>query len=215
MKSSAKKFERPMVQGWLHTPTATPRASMALFHGAGGNCEAPLMVAAAVAFCADGYLVFRGDLPFRQQRPKGSPSANSQRDRDGIRRAVEEVRALAKGVPFCLAGHSYGGRQCTMLAAEEPAIADVLLLFSYPLHPPGNEAKLRTEHFPSLRTPALFIHGTRDPFGTIEELEAALKLIPARKKLVSIKGGGHGLRLSYDDILAFSAEITRLAVEKT
>jgi predicted alpha/beta-hydrolase family hydrolase len=203
-----------MVQGWLHTPNGTPRASMALFHGAGGNCQAPLMVAVADAFCADGYLVFRGDLPFRQQRPKGSPSANSQRDRDGIRHAAEEVRAIAKGMPLCLAGHSYGGRQCTMLAAEEPAIGDVLLLFSYPLHPPGNEAKLRTEHFASLRIPALFIHGTRDPFGTIEELETALKLIPARKKLVAIKGGGHGLRLSQDEILAFSAEITRLVLEK-
>src|SRR5215471_9117162 len=91
VKSSAKKFERPMVQGWLHTPANMPHASMALFHGAGGNCQAPLLVAVAEAFCASGYVVFRGDLPFRQQRPKGSPSGNSQRDRDGIRRAAEEL----------------------------------------------------------------------------------------------------------------------------
>jgi predicted alpha/beta-hydrolase family hydrolase len=213
VKSSAKKFERPLVQGWLHTPGNTPSASMVLFHGAGGNCEAPLMVAVAEASCANGYLVFRGNLPFRQQRPKGSPSGNSQRDRDGIRRAVEEIRAIAPGVPLCLAGHSYGGRQSTMLAAEDPVIADVLLLFSYPLHPPGNTAKMRTEHFPSLRIPALFIHGTRDGFGSIEEMDAALKLIPARTKLVSIKGGGHGLRLTQDDILACLADAAQLTRE--
>ena len=150
------------------------------------------MVAVAEAFRKEGYLVFRGDLPFRQDRARGSPTRNSERDREGIRRAGVEIRKLAGGIPLCLAGHSYGGRQCTMLAAEDPSTADALLLLSYPLHAPGN-AKQRTEHFPNLRSPALFVHGTRDTFGTIEEMEAALKLIPARKKLIPIEGGKHGL----------------------
>jgi predicted alpha/beta-hydrolase family hydrolase len=170
---------------------------MALFHGAGSDCDSALMVATAEAFCGAGFVVLRGDLPFRQERRSGPPRGRSGRDRDGIRRAIDELRAelraIAPGLHLCLAGHSYGGRQATMLAAEDSAIADALLLLSYPLHPSGQREKSRTEHFPALRTPALFVHGTRDPFGTIEELEAALALIPARKKLVAVEKAGHGL----------------------
>ena len=100
---------------------------------------------------------------------------------------------LAPGVPLALAGHSYGGRQCSMVAAEDAGIADALLLLSYPLHPPGETRKPRTGHFPELRTPALFVHGTRDPFGSVTEMEAALKLIPAKTKLEVIEGAPHGV----------------------
>jgi uncharacterized protein len=80
-----------------------------------------------------------------------------------------------------------------MLAATEPGIADGLLLLSYPLHPPKRRDDLRTTHFPSLRTPALFVHGTRDGFGSIEEMTAALKLIPAPTNLTAVIGVGHEL----------------------
>ncbi len=80
-----------------------------------------------------------------------------------------------------------------MAAAEDPKLADALLLLSYPLHPPGKPEKLRTEHFPNLQTPAMFVHGTRDSFGTIEELTEAIKLIPARTELVAVDKAPHGL----------------------
>lgn len=176
---------------------------MALFHGAGSNANAALIVAVAEAFSKNGWLVFRGDLPYRQERASGPPRGNGSRDREGIRRAADELRNLAPGVPLCLAGHSYGGRQCSMVATEKvaaennatenPGVCDALLLLSYPLHPPGNPEKPRTEHFPQIRVPALFVHGTRDTFGSIQELEAALKLIPARTKLEVVQGAPHGV----------------------
>jgi predicted alpha/beta-hydrolase family hydrolase len=92
-----------------------------------------------------------------------------------------------------LGGHSYGGRQATMLCAEEPALADGLLLLSYPLHPPRKPEQKRTQHLPKLATDALFVHGTRDPFGSIAEMEEALRLIPARTQLVAMDGAGHEL----------------------
>jgi uncharacterized protein len=70
---------------------------------------------------------------------------------------------------------------------------EALLLLSYPLHPPKRPTELRTVHFPDLRTPALFVHGTRDGFGSIEEMTAALKLIPARTEMLLIEGAGHEL----------------------
>jgi predicted alpha/beta-hydrolase family hydrolase len=143
-------------------------------------------------------VTLRCDLPFRQQRPKGPPfPAQAARDREGLRRAVEALREIAglyKGDNrVFLGGHSYGGRQATMLAAEEPDVADALLLLSYPLHPPHKPQELRTGHFGSIQIPALFVHGTRDTFGSIEEMRAALTLIPARTDLAIVESAGHSL----------------------
>jgi len=80
-----------------------------------------------------------------------------------------------------------------MLCAEEPDLVAGLLLLSYPLHPPRKPEQQRTQHLPNLRTPTLFIHGTHDPFGSIIELEQALKMIPAKTKLLPIDGAGHDL----------------------
>jgi hypothetical protein len=80
-----------------------------------------------------------------------------------------------------------------MLCAAEPEIATALLLLSYPLHPPQRRTELRTGHFPNLNAPALFVHGMRDGFGSIDELAAAIQLIPARTELLPIAAAGHEL----------------------
>ena len=90
-------------------------------------------------------------------------------------------------------GHSYGGRQTAMAAAESPGLAESLLLLSYPLHPPRKPEQLRIQHLPNLRTPSLFVHGTRDPFGGIEEMKKALQLIPSENELMTVDGAGHDL----------------------
>ncbi len=166
---------------------------LVLTHGAGGNSEAPLLIAVAGAFTAAGYRVLRFDMAFRQRRRFGPPSpATAAQDRDSLRQAVAEMRQRVDG-PVVLGGHSYGGRQATMLAAEEPSVADALLLLSYPLHPPNKPDQLRIAHFPALRTPALFVHGTKDPFGTIAEIRAAIATIPAKTELLALDGLGHDL----------------------
>ncbi len=183
----------PHVRGFLHTPADANGNALVLAHGAGGNCDAKLLVAVAQAFGDAGFSVLRINLPFRQERPFGPPSpGGAARDREGLRRAVELIRKKPASHVF-LGGHSYGGRQSTMLAAENPGLVDGLILFSYPLHPPRKPEQLRTAHFPQLATPSLFVHGSRDPFGLLEELKPALELIPARHELLPIEGGGHDL----------------------
>src|SRR5580704_10024615 len=115
--ASGERFELPGIRGWLHQP-AKLKAAMLLSHGAGGDCQSPLMVAVATAFSEAGYCVLRWDLPFRQARPRGAPGGSGERDREGIRQAAQELRQLAKSVPLYLAGQSYGGRQSSMVAAE-------------------------------------------------------------------------------------------------
>jgi len=188
---------------------------LVLTHGAGANSKAPLLIAVDEAFRIAGYRVMRIDMAFRQRRPFGPPSpATAAQDRESLREAVARMRELVDG-PVVLGGHSYGGRQATLLvteelAAEAPDLADALLLLSYPLHPPDRPDKARTDHFPALRTPSLFVHGAKDPFGTVEEMRAALEMIPARKALFTLDGLGHDLGRGRFDLARLPLELARL-----
>ncbi len=183
----------PQICGFLHQPATPSGDGLVLTHGAGSNCRAPLLVALAEAFAGAGVIVLRCDLPFRQSRHNGPPGpGDAARDREGLKNAVVIVRKLVSGRVF-LGGHSYGGRQCTMLCADQPGLAEGLLLLSYPLHPPRKPDQLRVQHLPKLQTPALFVQGTRDPFGLPEEMESAVSLIPAKTRLLWIEGAGHDL----------------------
>jgi predicted alpha/beta-hydrolase family hydrolase len=183
----------PSVRGWLHTPDAPSDDALILTHGAGSDSTAPLLVALSETFSGHGYLVLRCDLPYRQERRTGPPfPGNAERDRAGLGNAVAALRKNVTGRIF-LGGHSYGGRQSTILCAAEPELVSGLLLLSYPLHPPRKREQLRIQHLPDLRTPSLFVHGTRDPFASPEELAKALELIPAKTELMTVEGVGHDL----------------------
>jgi predicted alpha/beta-hydrolase family hydrolase len=187
-------FDAQGVRGILHQPEHATGDAIALTHGAGSNFEAPLLVRLARTFADAGLLVLRYDLPFRQLRPKGPPFPNiAARDREGVAQTVAALRRLATGKIFA-GGHSYGGRQTAMAASERPAMADALLLLSYPLHPPAKPEQMRTGFFPDLRTPALFVHGSDDPFGSLPELSRALELIPASTELLPVERAGHDLK---------------------
>jgi uncharacterized protein len=181
-------------------------ALLILTHGAGSNRNAPLLVAVANAFSSRGVEVLRYDLPFRQQRPHGPPRpGDAARDREGLHAEVMKAREKNADQVW-LGGHSYGGRQASMLAAEVAGLADKLLLLSYPLHPPAKPAQLRTAHFAQWKTPALFVHGTKDPFGSVDELRTAISLIPARTSLLEITGAGHDLGRKHAEIAERIAE---------
>ncbi len=183
----------PAVRGFLHSPASPNGDALILTHGAGSNSTAPLLVVISETFAGHGYVVLRCDLPFRQERRSGPPfPGNAERDRAGLRNAVTVLRKNVTGRIF-LGGHSYGGRQATMLCAAEPELVSGLLLLSYPLHPPRKPEQLRIQHLPNLRTPSLFVHGTRDPFGSVEEMTNALQLILAKTELMKVEGAGHDL----------------------
>ncbi len=186
----------PPVRGFLHSPVNGNGDALILTHGAGSDRNAPLLVALSETFCGHGYTVLRCDLPFRQDRRFGPPfPGNAERDRAGLRNAVVLLRQSVSRRIF-LGGHSYGGRQATILCAAEQDLVAGLLLLSYPLHPPRKPEQYRTQHLPSLRTRSVFVHGTRDPFGSIAEMTKALALIPAHHELLEVEGAGHDLNLA-------------------
>jgi predicted alpha/beta-hydrolase family hydrolase len=179
------------VRGFLHA-SDDGEDGLVLTHGAGANCRSPLLVALADAFCEAGLTVLRYDLPFRQERPKGPPLRSAERDQQGVALAVEWLKGKVRGQVFA-GGHSYGGRQTSMIAAARPELASGLLLLSYPLHPPNRPTQMRTGHFPQLQTPALFVHGARDGFANEVELAETRKLIPAKTTVLTVEGTGHEL----------------------
>ena len=189
-----------MSENRLHVPDRANGWGLALTHGAGGNADVALLVAIADAFCGAGYTVLRFNLPFREKRSFGPPSpSGAAADREGIRAACARLRTLAPG-KLILGGHSYGGRQASMLLAEDPTVADALMLLSYPLHPPEKPQQLRTAHLPQLRTNCLFVHGTKDPFGSVAEMESALRMITGQTKLHVVDRAGHDLARGKFDI---------------
>jgi len=207
----------PHISGFLHVPETPNQDGLVLTHGAGGNAQASLLIALAEAFAAAGFTVLRCNLPYRQARPFGPPGpGDAARDRAGLKNAISKLRGMVAGRLF-LGGHSYGGRQSSMLCAEDPGLVSALLLLSYPLHPPRKPEQQRTQHLPDLRTPTLFVSGTRDPFGSIAEMERALKMIPAQTKLMVVEGTGHDLgfkgKTRNEELLgAVVAELQKLEV---
>ena len=211
--TAAEPFAAAGVRGYLHRAVGEVEVGLVLTHGAGGNCTMPLLVAAAHAFREAGYTVLRCDLPFRQRRPKGPPSpAGAAADRDGLRLAIAALRTLGPH-RIVVGGQSYGGRQATMLAADEPDLAAALLLFSYPLHPPGKPERLRVEHFPRLRTPCVFVSGAADPFGAPAELRGAIAAIPALTEMITVDRAGHDLKRGRFDLTPVVAAVSRAQAE--
>ena len=186
----------PGVRGVLHRAAVPSGDGLVLTHGAGSNREAPMLVALADALAGRGVSVLRCDLPFRQARATGPPSPrDGAADRAGLDHAVKALAARVTG-RVALGGHSYGGRQASMLAAADAGLVTALLLLSYPLHPPSRPMQMRTAHFPALRTPTMFVQGSKDLFGSREDLRAAITTIAATTTILELDGAGHALRLS-------------------
>ena len=174
-----------------------PDRAVVLTPGASAGREQPALVAIEKALAP--VPVERMDFPYRKAGRKSPDKAPVlvASVRDGAAELAERT-----GLPLdrlVLGGRSMGGRMCSMAVAEGlPALG--LTLISYPLHPPGKPEKSRTEHLPELDLPCLFVSGTKDAFGTVEELEAATASIPGPVTHVWLDGGDHGLRRRDDEV---------------
>jgi uncharacterized protein len=169
-------------------PTA---GAVLLFPGAGSGRETPALVAIDRALAP--LPVERADFPYRREGRKAPDRAPKL-----IACVRDEAAALAEraGVDpsaVVLGGRSMGGRMCSMAVAEGLPAAGLVLL-AYPVHPPGRPEKLRVEHLPDVRVPCLFVSGTRDPFGTPDELAAATAMVGGPVTTHLVEGGGHDLK---------------------
>ena len=170
---------------------------MLLFPGAGTNCNHPSLVHLEQALAP--LPVRRADFAYRRagrRAPDRAPVLLATVRSEALDLAAELRTTSAKLV---LGGRSMGGRMCSMIAAGGGDTGGALpvaglVLICYPLHPPGKPENLRVEHLPRLTMPCLFISGTRDAFGTPDELQQWTATIPGRVTHAWLEGKGHDLK---------------------
>lgn len=175
---------------YLVTGPPTAPHTFLFAHGAGGAMDSPFMNDVAEALGERGIRVVRFEFPYMAARREGKKRGGAP-DRQPVLLAAwrEAVAEHGGGEKVVIGGKSMGGRMASMIADE--AGVRGLLCFGYPFHPPGKPDQLRTAHLETLRTPALVIQGTRDPFGLPDEV-AGYNLSP-RIRVEWIEQGDHGL----------------------
>ena len=170
------------------------KTTVLLYPGAGTGCDHPGLVAIANRLGSRAR-VERSDFPYRREgrrAPDRAPKLMAS-----IRHDLT-VFSRRRG-PVVMGGRSMGGRMTTMVAADVDACGPVarlagLVLICYPLHPPATPENLRVEHLARIEVPCLFVSGTRDPFGSPDELERWTSTIPAPVEHHWIDGARHDLR---------------------
>jgi predicted alpha/beta-hydrolase family hydrolase len=169
----------------------TSAPTLVLAHGAGAGQNHPWMKRVAAAIAERGVSVVTFDFPYiaaGRSAPDKSPVLEA-----AFRSVWSEVAAKARGRLFA-GGKSMGGRMSSHVAAAQefdPPAAG-LVFFGYPLHPPGKPAQRRDRHLPSITAPMLFLHGTRDPFGSPDEMQTLAASLPLAT-LSIVDGGDHSL----------------------
>ncbi len=178
----------------LQSPSAASRAPAVLFaHGAGAPMESDFMEATAAALVVEGLPVMR----FRYAYTERAAREGKRRPPDRMpllervhRAALDALRERVPDRPVILAGKSMGGRVASHLAAEGVPCAG-LAFFGYPLHPPGKPESLRSEHFPRIEAPSLFLQGTRDKLCDLALLEREVARYGAPHSVHVVEGGDH------------------------
>jgi uncharacterized protein len=204
-KTSASKAHRSPAHSASNIP-----AGVLLYPGAGTDAQHPALIALERALLAEfpGLTVSRVDFPYRREGRKMLDRAPKL-----VAAVHDEVLSFAQslGVPtsaLVIGGRSMGGRMCSMAIAEGLKVAG-LLCMSYPLHPPKKPEKLRIEHLSHVTTPSLFISGSRDEFGTPDELRTHISVVPGPTELRIVEGKGHDLAKGDGEIAAATIQWLR------
>jgi predicted alpha/beta-hydrolase family hydrolase len=173
--------------------TASPRAAFVVGHGAGAGQKSAWMVRVARGLASRGIHTATFDFPYmaaKRSAPDRAPVLEAS-----WRDAIAVAREKLGGLPLFIGGKSMGGRMASHVAAQKTETLAGVIFFGYPLHPPGNPQKRRDAHLPDIAEPMLFVQGSRDTFGTAEEIRA---LLPSLKQatLYEVAGGDHSLKAS-------------------
>jgi hypothetical protein len=198
--------------GLVQYAATEPRgALLVLAHGAGAGQRHPFIVHMAQGLAALGIDVVTFDFPYMHQRRKVPDKAPVLEAcfRDVVARA--RLAEGSGGHRLVIGGKSMGGRMATHLAAQGLDGLAGVVVFGYPLHPPGKPEQIRVSHLPAIRTPVLIVQGERDTFGTPSEIEGAIQSMTSPVTLHAIPGGDHSLAVRGRDKAAVFDGVVRTA----
>jgi uncharacterized protein len=172
-----------------------PRAALILAHGAGGGQKTPFMVRVAKGMATRGVTAATFDFLYMEQR-RGAPDRApvlEQRWREVLQEA--KGRKEFSRLPLAIGGKSMGGRIASHIAAQGVDGVSALVFLGYPLHPPGKPDQRRDAHLQSIALPMLFVQGTRDAFGSSDEIAALFSSLQ-QPTLHVVTGGDHSFRVT-------------------
>ena len=169
------------------------RATFVLAHGAGAESNSAWIVSHAKALSSRGIRIVTFDFP--KVRSTMIPLE------EAYVAVVQRTHERFPDEPLAIGGKSMGGRVASLIAAKYTLPISKLVFFGFPLHPPKKPDKRRDAHLPDVKQPMLFLHGTRDPFGSPREMRALCKKLGS--KLVLFEGQGHDLSGAVDEAAAF------------
>jgi predicted alpha/beta-hydrolase family hydrolase len=164
--------------------------TLVLAHGAGAPMDSPFMKRVSAALASRGIHVVRFEFPYMAKRRESGRRGAPDRPAVLMERWKEVIERLGGGPRTVIGGKSMGGRVASMVADEVAARG--LVCLGYPFHPPGDATGLRTAHLETLRTPALIVQGTRDVFGSAEEIPG-YRLSPSIR-VAFIEDGDHSFK---------------------
>jgi predicted alpha/beta-hydrolase family hydrolase len=167
--------------------------TLILAHGAGAPMDSPFMNTMARGLAEQGLRIARFEFPYMRHRREGRGSRPPDREPVLLQTWRDAVEALGGGDRVVIGGKSMGGRMAS-LVADEIGVRGLVCL-GYPFHPPGKPESLRVKHLEPLRTPALFVQGTRDALGSREEVEGnILSMLSPAIRLVWLEDGDHSFK---------------------
>jgi predicted alpha/beta-hydrolase family hydrolase len=183
----------------LYASSKKDRAGMTVIlgHGAGAGQLHPFMQLFAKGLAERGFDAMTFNFLYMEQR-RGAPDPKAKLE--ACYRAVIDAalkHKKLKGNQLAIGGKSMGGRIASQVAATPETAAQItaLVFLGYPLHPPGRPDKLRDAHLPEITAPMLFVQGSRDTFGTTDEIRDVIKRLDLPATLYPIEGGDHSLKV--------------------
>jgi predicted alpha/beta-hydrolase family hydrolase len=175
---------------FLFDGPAKARLTIILAHGAGAPMDSPFMNTVARGLAEGGLRVARFEFPYMRERRHGGRGSAPDREAFLLEAWRDAIRAFGDGSRLVIGGKSLGGRIASMVADEMGVHG--LVCLGYPFHPPGKSERLRVRHLETMRTPALILQGTRDPFGRREEV--GKYELSKRIRVVWIEDGDHSFK---------------------
>lgn len=185
------------VTAWLYPAAKKNRAKVTIIlgHGAGANQSSPFMRLFAQGLAERGFDAMTFNFLY-SEKGRGAPDPKARLESCYLA-VIEAAKANKKlrGNRLVIGGKSMGGRIASQVAAGAAKDVDGLVFLGYPLHPPGKPEQMRDAHLKDIRAPMLFIQGSRDPFGSPEEIRAVIKRDKLKASIHVIEGGDHSFKV--------------------
>ena len=215
MKTKSLSLKVSPEIGTVSAETITPpkvKAIVTLAHGAGAGMHHSFMVMLAQSLSEQGIATMRFNFPFTENK-KGRPDTPAVAHQT-IETAITKAQKLYPDLPLFAAGKSFGGRMTSQyMSTHSNDAVKGIIFYGFPLHPPGKPSIERAEHLKEVKTPMLFLSGSKDEFATWKLIEKVCSSLPLAE-LVKIDGANHGFKAGKQDIMKLLITITNEWIEK-